>query len=316
LDGESLIHVENEVVSPDNWCTSIVDSTDNDFNKRKRQLEHTLGLSDSFDINASNGNDCENDDENNDDDEEYCYPDTNHALVHLPEGELPPWTGAEDVPPSTTLLLQLDQVLTQRVLGYHVDWLQDRALTSGSGQWIYGLLSRLEKPVAQATVAVIRQLYRRCCALRCTLAAQHSFGEASSSFEADLAALNILISISGAYFGQGEAYVAFNHQNHSRMTEAGEGEEEEGFDEEEEEYLSAMDRVVNEEGGADEDGVEVEGGGGKKARVDRVEGEERDVAMDVSVVAITPRSVLVVSSEREEGEEVEEEEEEEEEGGV
>ncbi len=58
--------------------------------------------------------------------EEVEFPDTNQALRCYTQGAMPAWTGAQDVPPSTTLLLQLDQVLTQKVLGYLVDFLQDR----------------------------------------------------------------------------------------------------------------------------------------------------------------------------------------------
>ena len=35
---------------------------------------------------------------------------------------LPQWTGMTCVEPSTSLLLQFDQVLTQRVLSYHISW--------------------------------------------------------------------------------------------------------------------------------------------------------------------------------------------------
>lgn len=33
------------------------------------------------------------------------------------------WTGATNVPPSTSLLLQFDQVMTQRLIEHHVNWL-------------------------------------------------------------------------------------------------------------------------------------------------------------------------------------------------
>lgn len=36
------------------------------------------------------------------------------------------WTGVEDSLPTTSLLLQFDQVMTQRLLSYQVSWLEDR----------------------------------------------------------------------------------------------------------------------------------------------------------------------------------------------
>ena len=36
------------------------------------------------------------------------------------------WTGAVDVEPTTSVLLQFDQVLTQRLLGLQIDWLESR----------------------------------------------------------------------------------------------------------------------------------------------------------------------------------------------
>lgn len=40
-----------------------------------------------------------------------------------------PWTGATCVDPTTSLLLQFDQVLTQRVLTYHINWAEDNSGT-------------------------------------------------------------------------------------------------------------------------------------------------------------------------------------------
>ena len=36
------------------------------------------------------------------------------------------WSGAVNVEPTTTLLLQFDQVLTQRLLALHIDWMEER----------------------------------------------------------------------------------------------------------------------------------------------------------------------------------------------
>ncbi len=66
------------------------------------------------------------------------------------------------------------------------------------------MLARLEKPVHRDSLACIRQIYRRCCYLR------HSLCVDDENFEEQLAQLNVLISICGAYFGQGEDFVKFN----------------------------------------------------------------------------------------------------------
>ena len=111
------------------------------------------------------------------------------------------WAGPKNVAPNNAVLLQFDQVLTQKLLSYHVDWLETSELSPANGGWLYGLLTRLEKPLHRDVVAVIRQLYRRCCYLRKALNVD------SPSFDGTLASLNVLIAITGAYFGQGEEYV-------------------------------------------------------------------------------------------------------------
>ena len=116
------------------------------------------------------------------------------------------WTGSVRVPPTTSLMLQFDQVLTARVLTYHVDWLEECHLTKARSKWIYSILARIEKPLHQDSSAMIRQLYRRCSFLRSTLSIISEF------FDQELACLNVLITISGSYFGQGEDYTAFNYR--------------------------------------------------------------------------------------------------------
>ena len=65
---------------------------------------------------------------------------------------------------------------------------------------MYALLARLEKPLCRDTGAIIRQLYRLCSDCRAKLV------ENSPNFDSNLAELNMLISIAGSYFGQGEEY--------------------------------------------------------------------------------------------------------------
>mgnify|MGYP006196557267 CR=1 FL=1 len=131
-------------------------------------------------------------------------------------------------------------------------------MTPARGRWLYALLARLEKPLYRETAASIRQLYRRCCALRYQLSltsdsvalTQESTGDAESDansavkFQNSLASLNVLISICGSYFGQGEEYDAFNR---ALMTESAQIDEEEDGDYDDEEGWE-------EEGGEGEDG--------------------------------------------------------------
>lgn len=70
-------------------------------------------------------------------------------------------------------------------------------------EWLFGLLSHLEPPLHRDTAASVRSLYLRCSQLRQELLA---------GFEIDdyyLAELNVLISITGNYYGQGEEYSNF-----------------------------------------------------------------------------------------------------------
>ncbi|OWZ18333.1 hypothetical protein PHMEG_0007604 [Phytophthora megakarya] len=107
-----------------------------------------------------------------------------------------PGTEMSATPPHLRLLLQFDQVLTRRLLDYHAEWLRlDVAapVSRARAVWIYALLARLDKPVHASVAATIRQLLRRCWALRCEL-------ETLSQIQ--LKALNILIVVTGDFFGQ------------------------------------------------------------------------------------------------------------------
>lgn len=128
------------------------------------------------------------------------------------------------------------------------------------------MLARTEKPLHRDTASSIRQLYRRCCALRHQLSLTSSAVPLSSTsgssaeddaatavkFQNALASLNVLISICGSYFGQGEEYDAFNR---ALMIEAAQIEEqddddeygyddEEGYEEGEEPYEDASTEYV------------------------------------------------------------------------
>ena len=84
-------------------------------------------------------------------------------------------------------------------------------MSTARALWIYSLLARLEKPVFQDTAAVLRSLYRRCCEQRAALAilAPNDSEDSVECTEVEdpdniLAALNLMIALTGQYFGQGE----------------------------------------------------------------------------------------------------------------
>lgn len=136
--------------------------------------------------------------------------------------------GRAATPPHLRLLLQFDQVLTRRLLAYHAEWLEDTpALSRARAVWIYALLARLDKPVHAVVAATIRQLLRRCWHLRGALrleGGEHVEGrreeeegegeggagggaavlaeEETKATRGQLQALNVLVCITGSYFGQ------------------------------------------------------------------------------------------------------------------
>ncbi len=122
-------------------------------------------------------------------------------------GNTPPsdWQGPVATLPSIALLLQFDQVLTQRLLKHLIEWLEEhQRVHSQCFQWIYSLLAYIEKPIHREMVAEIRRLFRLCCDLRAELNAS------SQNFSEDLAAVNLLITITGIYFGQSEQCSRFS----------------------------------------------------------------------------------------------------------
>ncbi|CAM9687749.1 unnamed protein product [Scytosiphon promiscuus] len=105
-------------------------------------------------------------------------------------------THPRGTPPTMRLALQFDQVLTQRVLAFHADWLRDNLLSRARAVWIYTLLACLEKPLGSETAALVREVLRRCCAQR---------SEVESPEDDNLPALNVIIAIAGRFFQQAEA---------------------------------------------------------------------------------------------------------------
>mmetsp|Transcript_7823 Transcript_7823/g.11689 ORF Transcript_7823/g.11689 Transcript_7823/m.11689 type:complete len:397 (+) Transcript_7823:1-1191(+) len=181
-----------------------------------------------------------------------CEDDEDIESIDNGEVAVDQWTGDVKVSPSTSLMLQFDQVLTQRLLGYHIDWLpgvhqsseENSMITQLQSQWLYSLLTRLEKPLHSDMTARIRSLYRICCRRRFNLTSVMKANRSNERHEEEeeLARLNVLISLCGYYFGQGENLL------HIPLNESEESKEDE--DEEDDEMMCSDDD--------DEGAIEVE----------------------------------------------------------
>lgn len=123
-----------------------------------------------------------------------------------------PATSAAGNPPTTSLLLQLDQVLIRAVFHHHVHYLVEwkMALTRDRATWLYALLARMEKPLHREECVGVRMVLRECCRRRWELELPPAAGEgydddddSKKRTREELALLNTLIAISGVYFEQG-----------------------------------------------------------------------------------------------------------------
>lgn len=92
----------------------------------------------------------------------------------------------------------LVQVTTASLIQRHVEQLLEQEEASQErSQWLFALAARLERPLQADVCAAYRALLRRCCELRAAL-------PAGPAAQEHLPRLNILIAITGAYFGQHE----------------------------------------------------------------------------------------------------------------
>jgi gem associated protein 2 len=89
------------------------------------------------------------------------------------------------------------QVTVVALLLEHIGQLEGTALTLLRSQWLFALTAKLDKPIHAETAAALRQMLRHCCHLRAGLQLHD---------DPLLPLLNILIAISGAYFGQDEEF--------------------------------------------------------------------------------------------------------------
>lgn len=104
--------------------------------------------------------------------------------------------GAPPRQPTMPVLMAIDQVQCTLLLKWHSDWAAaSRGLTQTSATWLYALTARLERPLTQGAMASLRSLLRHCARLRAGV---------KDPNDPLLANLNILIAITGGFFGQDE----------------------------------------------------------------------------------------------------------------
>mmetsp|Transcript_37607 Transcript_37607/g.80229 ORF Transcript_37607/g.80229 Transcript_37607/m.80229 type:complete len:555 (-) Transcript_37607:285-1949(-) len=123
-------------------------------------------------------------------------------------------------PPTTSLLLQLDQVLTRRLFHHQVHYLCEWKfpLTPARSRWVYALLARMEKPWHREECCAARSVLRECCERRrglvltgddaplpshCGERVNETPTEGDPKAWEQLALLNTLIAITGIYYEQG-----------------------------------------------------------------------------------------------------------------
>uniref|UniRef100_A0A673N3S5 Gem-associated protein 2 n=1 Tax=Sinocyclocheilus rhinocerous TaxID=307959 RepID=A0A673N3S5_9TELE len=98
-------------------------------------------------------------------------------------------------PPFLSIVSKLNQSTISAVLDYLINWFEERDFVPQLGRWLYALLACLEKPLLPEAHSLIRQLARRCSAVRANL---------ESKDDDRLSALNLMICIVARYFEQND----------------------------------------------------------------------------------------------------------------
>ncbi|KTG30274.1 hypothetical protein cypCar_00023745 [Cyprinus carpio] len=98
-------------------------------------------------------------------------------------------------PPFLSIVSKLNQSTISAVLEYLINWFEERDFVPQLGRWLYALLACLEKPLLPEAHSLIRQLARRCSAVRANL---------ESKDDERLSALNLMICIVARYFEQND----------------------------------------------------------------------------------------------------------------
>lgn len=142
-----------------------------------------------------------------------------NTLLTYNEEQVPP----SGYTPTTSLLLQLDQVLTRVLFHHHVHYLCEWKfpLSHQRAAWIYALLARMNKPWHRDECCAVRRVLRECCSRRYELSLptttssvsettttrkdnnNNSTNEENDKKWEQLAMLNTLIAVTGVYYEQG-----------------------------------------------------------------------------------------------------------------
>jgi len=110
--------------------------------------------------------------------------------------------------PQWELVARLKVSVAARLVCDHGTWLVDRRrLYTGGARWLFVLLARVDDVLDAATMSAVREVLRVASQERCRLGAELESDGVDLTSEAvhensQLAELNILITLSGKYFGQ------------------------------------------------------------------------------------------------------------------
>eukprot|EP00210_Caulerpa_lentillifera_P001393 g1340.t1 len=107
--------------------------------------------------------------------------------------------------PTVDFIGSLEQVKTYQLLRAHIsEFLKTDEISDQRCFWLYALLSRIHLPLHDTTAALMRSLFIHCSNLRSRYAADQISNEDLLDSDSTLPRLNLLLAISGVYFGQDE----------------------------------------------------------------------------------------------------------------
>ena len=166
------------------------DDKDEDEDKDDSEDQQPI-MNDMLECNESAVNGSSNPDDDSDEPEWRRF----HRTAQTPHLDRSETLNLLPIAPTVPLLLQMDQVMTRRVLSHMVTFVADDAypITRQRGLWIYALLARLEGPLHSNEEAMLTQLLRHCCQVR---------SETTSATNSYLPMINAIIAIVSIFFEQ------------------------------------------------------------------------------------------------------------------
>ena len=150
------------------------------------------------------GDDDDDDDDDHDNDDEQEGEQNTDDNKQDEEEEWRRHLPATGYKPETSLLLQMDQVMVNRIISHLAYYSQQGwHMTTNRATWCYALLARLETPIHREQAVV---LYDWLKALTAQRAAQSRSPRPNS--DGTVASLNLIITIVAIYFEQGGGFAA------------------------------------------------------------------------------------------------------------